>query len=57
MYWVAQMCNADACGRLRIAKDSWRTGEVVKELNSGAQKNSRDSFEEPESPEPQSDGR
>src|SRR5215210_1478102 len=40
-YWVAQVCNADARDHPRVAKDSWRAGEVVEESNSGAKKNRR----------------
>jgi hypothetical protein len=36
------VCNADARDHRRAAKDSWRSGEVVKESNSGAKKNRRD---------------
>ena len=41
-YWVAQVCDADACDHRRLAKDGWRAGEVAKESNSGAKKNCRD---------------
>ena len=36
------MCNADARGHRRVAKDGWRAGEVVKQSNAGAKKNRRD---------------
>jgi len=40
--WVAQVCHADARDHRRVAKDGWRVGEVVKESNSGTEKNRRD---------------
>ena len=39
MYWVTQVCNADARDHRRVAKDGWRAGEVIKEPNSRAEKN------------------
>ncbi len=42
VYWVAQVGNADPLDHRRVAKDGWRTGEVVKESNSGAKQNRRD---------------
>src|SRR5512132_2887985 len=41
-YWVAEGCSADARDHRRVAKDGWRAGEVIKEPNSGAEKNCRD---------------
>ena len=42
MYWVAQVCHADARDYCRVAKDGWGAGEVVEESNSGAKQNRRD---------------
>jgi hypothetical protein len=42
VYWVAQVCNANAGDHRRVAKGGWRVGEAVKELDSGAEKNRRD---------------
>ena len=36
------MGNADSLDHRRAAKKGWRAGEVVKESNSGAEKNGRD---------------
>ena len=39
---VAQVRDADARIHRRVAEDGWRSGEVVEESNSGAEKNRRD---------------
>ena len=41
VYWISQVCNADALDCGRVAKLGWRSGEVVEESDSGAKKNRR----------------
>ena len=42
VYWVAQVCDADARDHRRVAKDGWRASQVVKESNAGAKQHRRD---------------